>query len=346
MDDVRLQNLLLHSAHARVLVVGDFALNQRMLIDPTRVEYAEETGLRAHQVVGVDVAPGAAGSIAAALRAFGVAVTTLGVIGDDGEGYELRRHLRKRGIDERPMIVVADRYTPTSIQPVIVSGTSVPYEQERLDIRSRDPLAASATTTLIERLRALATQVHAVVIVDHVPEEECGVITSRLRLEIANLSLRHQDVWFLATSRHRIGLFRHVILIPSARECVRAVYADDSSNPPLALTGQAAEQLRRRTGKPVIVSLGARGMLVVHDQGMTHAPAIPVTGPVNLIGARDSAVAAVTAALCAGAALDEAAELGSLALAAAMRCTDATDAASPDRIIALWRASRTQTRDE
>ncbi|MDW8214736.1 MAG: PfkB family carbohydrate kinase, partial [Roseiflexaceae bacterium] len=104
----------------------------------------------------------------------------------------------------------------------------------------------------------------------------------------------------------------------------------------LALVGQAAEQLRRRTGKPVIVTLGLRGMLVVHDQGMNHAPPIPINGPINLTGASDGAVAAVTAALCAGATLDEAVELGNLATAAAMRRTDVTGVASPDQIIAVW----------
>ncbi|MCS6841361.1 MAG: PfkB family carbohydrate kinase [Roseiflexus sp.] len=343
MNESRLQDILLRSTRARALVIGDFVLSRRLLIDPARVEYSEETGLHAHQVVAVDMMPGAAGKVAAALRAFGVAVATLGVIGDDGEGYELRRNLRKRGIDERPMIIAADRYTPTSIQPLIVGKTSVPYEQERLDIRSRTPMAFSTATALVERLRALATQVHAVIIVDYVPEEECGVVTSRLRVEIANLSLRHQDVWFLATSRHRIGLFKHVIIVPCARECVRAVYADDSSNPPLALVGQAAEQLRRRTGKPVIVTLGARGMLVVHDRGMTHALPIQIPGPINLTGTSETAVAAVTAALCAGATLDEAVELGNLATAAAMRQTETSSVASPEQIIAVW---RTYCRDE
>jgi sugar/nucleoside kinase (ribokinase family) len=336
MDESRLQDILLRGAHTHVLVIGDFVLNRRLLIDPARIEYVEETGLHAHQVVAVDMSPGAAGNIAVALRAFGVAVTTLGVIGDDGEGYELRRNLRKRGIDERAMVVAADRYTPTAIQPVIAGGTSVSYEPERLDVRSRTPVAASTTTALIERLRALASQVHAVIVVDHIPDEESGVVTGRLRLEIADLSVRHRDVWFLATSHWRTGLFKQVIIIANARECVRAVYANDSSNPPLALVGQAAEQLRQRTGKPVIVMLGVRGMLVVHDQGMTHVPPVPITGPINTTGASDSAVAAVTAALCAGATLDEAVELGNLAAAAAMRRDDAIGVASPEQIIAVW----------
>ncbi|ABU58644.1 bifunctional heptose 7-phosphate kinase/heptose 1-phosphate adenyltransferase [Roseiflexus castenholzii] len=340
MDERRLQDILFRSARARVLVVGDFVLHRRLLIDPARIEYAEETGLPAHQVVAAETLPGAAGSIAAILRAFGTAVTTLGVIGDDGDGYELRRNLRKRGIDERAMVVAADRYTPTSIQPVIASGTSIPYEHERLDIRSRIPLASSTTMALIERLRALVTQVQAVLIVDDIPEEECGVVTRRLRLEIADLAARHRDVWFLATSQQRPGLFRQVIVMSNARECVRAVCANDSSNPPLALVGQAAEQLRQRTGKPVIVMLGVRGMLVVHEQGMIHAPSVPITGPIRPTGANDSAIAAVAAALCAGATMDEAVELGNLATAAVVRRTDTDEAPLQNQIIAMWWAYR------
>jgi bifunctional ADP-heptose synthase (sugar kinase/adenylyltransferase) len=45
----------------------------------------------------------------------------------------------------------------------------------------------------------------------------------------------------------------------------------------------------------------------------------------------------VAVALCAGATLDEAAQAGNLAAAAAMR-SSATDGVAPDQIVALWRA--------
>ncbi len=98
MDESRLQDIVLRAAQTRVLVVGDFVLDRRLQIDPARIERSEETGLPAHQVVAVTIAPGAAGHVAAALRALGSAVVTLGVIGDDGDGYELRRSLRALGI--------------------------------------------------------------------------------------------------------------------------------------------------------------------------------------------------------------------------------------------------------
>ncbi len=337
MDASRLQDIVFRWSQTRVLVVGDFILDRRLQIDPARIERSEETGLPVHQVVAVTIAPGAAGHVAAVLRALGSAVMTLGVIGDDGDGYELRRSLRALGIDERAMVVAADRHTATSIHPVNQSVTALSYDLERLDIRSRSPVAPSTIAALIERLRSLVTQVHAVIVVDRIPDEECGVVTSRLRLEIADLAARHADIWFLAHSRWRTGLFRNVIVVPNARECVRAVYASDSDHPPLALVGQAAGQLHRRTRKPVIVMLGLRGMLVVHNNGMTHIPAIPITGPIDTVSAHDSVLAVVTVALSAGATLDEAAQVGNLAAAAAMRPGE-TGSVAPDQIVALWHA--------
>jgi bifunctional ADP-heptose synthase (sugar kinase/adenylyltransferase) len=178
MDESRLQDIVLRSAQTRVLVVGDFVLDRRLQIDPARIERSDETGLPVHQVVAVTIAPGAAGQVAAALRALGSAVVTLGVIGDDGDGYELRRSLRALGIDERAMVVDADRYTATSIHPVNQSATALSYDLERLDIRSRSPLAPSTTAALIERLRSLVMQVHAVIVVDRIPDDECGVVTT------------------------------------------------------------------------------------------------------------------------------------------------------------------------
>jgi len=339
MDEHRLQELLFRHTRVRILVVGDFFLDRYLIIDPARVERSLETGLPAHQVVEVAATPGAAGTITANLRALGVAVTALGVIGDDGEGYELRRGLREAGVDERAMVIAADRRTPTYVKPTIRDTGAVPYELERLDIRTRTPTPEHTIAALIDRLRALVVQAQAVILADQMPEAECGVITARVREEAARLAAHYPHIWFLADSRQRIGLFNGVIIKPNARECVRAVYADDSSEPPLALVAQAAEQLRQRTGKPVFVTLGARGILVVHNKGVLHAPAIPVSGPIDVVGAGDSAMAAIAAALCAGATLDEAAALGNLTAAVTIRQIGTTGVAAPDQILALWRVT-------
>src|SRR5687767_3023228 len=83
----------------RVLVVGDICLDRWCWYDPNVAEPSRETGIPRIGVVRTEVTPGAGGTIANNLVALGVGeVNVLGVIGDDGFGWELQRALASRGI--------------------------------------------------------------------------------------------------------------------------------------------------------------------------------------------------------------------------------------------------------
>src|SRR5436853_5837747 len=75
-------------------VVGDLFLDRYLDLDAALTEPSIETGLDAYQVVRVRSYPGAAGTVLNNLVALGVGrVLPVAVIGDDGEGYELRQAL-------------------------------------------------------------------------------------------------------------------------------------------------------------------------------------------------------------------------------------------------------------
>src|SRR6201987_2848222 len=96
-------------------VVGDLFLDRYLDIDGALTEPSLETGLDAYQVVGVRSYPGAAGTVINNLVALGVKrVCAVSVIGDDGEGYELRQALAAlRVVDVTKVISTPDRRTPT-----------------------------------------------------------------------------------------------------------------------------------------------------------------------------------------------------------------------------------------
>lgn len=339
MDKNRLNSLLARFPAARVLVVGDFFLDRYLAIDPALAERSLETGLVAHQVFDVIATPGAAGTVAANLRALGAQVAALGVAGDDGEGYELRRGLRALGADDAALVVAEGWRTPTYTKPIARSSDGPPVELERLDIRTRAPVPPAAAELLLARLRDLAASADAVVIADQMPEPERGVITARMREELARLAARHPNTWFLADSRERIAEFRHVILKPNLRECVRAAFPQHAGEPHAELAAQAAEILRARAGRPVFVTLGAEGMLVASGDGLARVPGMRVDGPIDPVGAGDSAMAAIAAGLCAGASLEEAALLGNLAAAVTIRQIGTTGTATPAQLVAKWSSS-------
>jgi len=324
MDQERLDALLDRLPAVRVLVVGDFFLDKYLIIDQQLAEVSLETGLEAHQVVEVRTSPGAAGTVASNLRALDVGVVALSITGDDGQAYELRQGLAARGVDIESLLQRSDRFTPTYTKPMLREAGGREHELQRLDIKNRTPLPEAVEQTLIARLREIVPRVHGVVIADQVQERNCGVITDRVREEIAALARAHPQQVFIADSRERIGLFREVIVKPNLREASQAVDMAEEE----ARAEACAAELNRRTRRPVFITLGAEGILVWSGAACRHVTAVPVTGPIDVVGAGDSVMAGIVAALCAGAEPEEAALVGNLVASITIQQIGTTGTAS------------------
>src|SRR5438876_3826163 len=79
-------------------VLGDLFLDRYLDLDASLTEPSLETGLDAYQVVRVRSCPGAAGTIINNLAALGIGrILPVAVLGDDGEGHELRQALKVLG---------------------------------------------------------------------------------------------------------------------------------------------------------------------------------------------------------------------------------------------------------
>jgi len=332
MNQARLDELLDRFSQLHVLVVGDFFLDKYLVIDRPLSEVSLETGLEAYQVVDIRCSPGAAGTVTSNLRALDVQVTALGVIGDDGQGYELKRGLTKRGVDIEPLIERADRFTPTYTKPMVRESDGREHEIQRLDIKNRSPLPAEVEDLVIGHLRALVPHVDGVIVADQVPEANCGVITDRVRVETGELALRHPGVVFAADSRTRIGLFQHVIVKPNAREATLAVRPGWSGEIKPELARESGAELFRRNRKPVFLTIGAQGILLFTEAGCEHIPAVPVSGEIDIVGAGDSVMAGIVSALCSGAEPSEAALLGNLVASITIQQIGTTGTATPAQV--------------
>src|SRR6516164_788504 len=96
LSDAVLDRILTRLPNVRIGVLGDLFLDRYLDIDANLTESSLETGLDAYQVVRVRSIPGAAGTVINNLVALGVKQgRALAVIGDDGEGHELRQALAR-----------------------------------------------------------------------------------------------------------------------------------------------------------------------------------------------------------------------------------------------------------
>jgi rfaE bifunctional protein kinase chain/domain len=332
MDQARLDDILSRFSQQHLLVVGDFFLDEYLIIDRQLSEISIETGLDAYQVVDIRCSPGAAGTVVSNLRALGVGVTVLGVIGPDGRGADLKRGLEARGAHTEYLIEQAGFFTPTYTKPMVMEGGGQEREIERLDIKNRAPLPAAVEDAIIDALQELVPQVDGIIVADQVTERNCGVITDRVRAALGRLALAYPDKFFAADSRNRIGLFENLMIKPNVHEALAALHADTPQEITLEIAQSAGTKLFGRNQKPVFLTMGADGILLFTGTGCEHVPTVTVSGEIDIVGAGDSTMAGLMSALCSGATPNEAALIGNLVASITIQQIGTTGTATPAQV--------------
>lgn len=333
----RLQQILGQFSKLSIIVVGDYFLDKYLVIDPSLSETSLETGKETLQIIEVRHSPGAAGNVCTNLAALGLdRIWAVGLIGDDGPGYELQCDLTEHQVTGSHLIQSRDVFTPTYIKPMEQKPDGTEVELNRLDIKNRQPLAETVESQLVEALRSLIPHADAVVIVDQVPERNRGVITDRVRGSLADLAADHSEVVFLADSRTRIGQFQNVTLKPNRYEAAVAVQGDAPPAVPRAVAERCGRELAARTGRAVFVTLDAEGISVCTAASSTHMPTVPPSGAIDVSGAGDSTAAGIVCSLCAGASLAEAALIGNLTASVTIEQIGTTGTATGGQILAQF----------
>jgi rfaE bifunctional protein kinase chain/domain len=333
-DDL-IEQVLARTPSLTVGVLGDLFLDRYLEIDSALNEPSLETGLDAYQVTRVRSVPGAAGTVINNLVALGVGcVCPIAILGDDGEGHELRQALRGLGVVDIHQVYNWDgRRTPTYTKPMLHEADKAPRELNRLDIKNRERLPREAEDQILQGLAELWPRVDALLVLDQVSEEDCGVITARVRDALADRAAADPKKFVLADSRERIGLFRGVSLKPNRRECLLAVHGKDEGD-----NAAAARLLAVRTNRAVFCTVGEKGILVADPvRGEeANAPGYPVTGPIDVVGAGDSTSAGIACAAGAGLTLPQAAAFGSLVASITVQQIGTTGTASPAQVRQRW----------
>ncbi|HEV8130925.1 MAG TPA: PfkB family carbohydrate kinase [Acidobacteriota bacterium] len=328
MNLLRLRAILRSIQRQRILVIGDFFLDKYLIVDSSLKERSLETSRPAHQVVAVRRSPGGAGTVTSNLAALGAETHALGIAGEDGEGWDLLRGLQATRVHTDLFIHVPGHLTGAYIKPMLRSRRGE-RETERLDLRRRGPLDRVTIRNITAHLHDSIKQVDGVIAVDAVPED-FGVIGPKVRNELARLGGKFL---ILADSRRRIGLFRNVLIKPNLYEAARALRIRKPPRASKSWIARASRSLYKRTGRPVFITAEVKGIFVFDGKQLNHSPALAVGGKIDIVGAGDCVAATLCAAICAGATLQEAAEIGNIAASVVIHKLGTTGTASPAEIL-------------
>lgn len=338
----RLESILTALPGLSIGLVGDLFLDHYLELDPDLVESSIETGLEAYQITRVRNSPGALGTVINNLTALGVGrLVPVTVLGDDGQAYDLLKELNKLPLDVSHIVQDGARLTPTYTKPLRRDAAGGWHELNRIDLRNNAPPSSATEGRLLDHLTEVFNKVDGLVVLDQVNEENWGVITTAVRERLASLWQGNPGKRVLVDSRQRIGHFHFGLLKPNVGECLRALGREEQ--PPtgdLAFAREAALSLSRHTGRPLFCTVGEAGILAVGFDGpssVEHVPGYRVTGPIDIVGAGDSATAGILCALLAGASPVEAAAMGNLVASITVQQLGTTGTASPAQLRARWR---------
>jgi len=329
MNQERLENLLRTFPRLTIGLVGDLFLDRYLHLVPGCREMSIETGLEAYQVERVRNSPGALGTVMNNLAALGVGLLVpVTAIGDDGHGYDLLRELRRLPTDLANVLCLTDRMTPTYAKPLRQDNEATPEELNRLDVRTRAPLSPAATAEICNRLETVFRTSDGVIVLDQLVDEDCGVVNFAVRQCLEWLATEMPQKLIFVDSRRFLDRFSVGSLKGNRSEVLAAANGGAGND-----LSSALKTLAKRTGRTAYCTAGDQGIYATRPGSEPElAPAIPVTGPIDIVGAGDAATSGIVTALLAGASDWEAAFFGNLAASITIQQLGTTGTATPAQI--------------
>jgi rfaE bifunctional protein kinase chain/domain len=294
----------------KILVVGDLMLDEFLWGKVTRI--SPEAPVPVVDIQRRAAYPGGAANVARNLASLGAHAALAGVIGEDQTGEQLVRLLAGEGIATGG--VHATTLRPTTHKTRICAITrqlhdhlEIEDQQQivRVDDESREPLDPESKRRLFGRLREEISAHDAVIIEDYAK----GLVDQELvTLVVAEAKARGKIVAIDPNPNNPFDWSGGTVLKPNRREAFLAAGLPYSLDEKAVLAAGAVLQ-KKHAIRHVLITLGEAGMLLLEQGRKPYHTPTRAQEVFDVSGAGDTAIAAFTLALAAGATGVEAAEI-------------------------------------
>jgi len=331
MEKGKLKKIIREIENVKIAVIGDFCLDSYWFIDESKSEISVETGQPTRPVSEQRYSLGGAGNVTNNLAAMGVRdVRAFGVIGADPFGNEMVKIMKQSGINPENLIVQEDGWS-THVYSKPYIGDE---EQNRIDFGNFNCLSEETADRLIKNLRNVVHEVDLVIINQQVLS---GIHTKYFREKIVEVINSFSEKVFIVDSRNYSDYYDGAYRKMNDTEAVVLCGYDKEPDDVVLYSEvrQAARLLYEKYGKPLFITRGERGSLVVDEEGITEICGLMIISQVDTVGAGDSYLAGAAAALAAGYNMKIAAEIGSYVAGVTVQKLFQTGTATPGEIMQI-----------
>lgn len=331
MNKEQLQKVLQDISSVKIAVVGDFCLDAYWFIDESKGETSIETGLMTRPVKQQKYSLGGAGNVTSNLAAMGVKdVRAFGVLGPDPFGNEMVKVMEENGINPQNLITQQTNWsTHVYTKPYIAD-----VEQNRIDFGNFNQLSVETADRLIQNLKDGVPEVDIIVINQQVLS---GIHTEYFRERLVEVIQSFPDKIFIVDSRNYSDSYHGAYRKMNATEAANHSGITKEANDVVlyAEAKEAAAKLFEKYGKPLFITRGERGSIIINENGTTDIHGLHIISKVDPVGAGDSYLAGAASAMAAGYNMQLAAEIGSYVAGVTVQKLFQTGTASPEEILQI-----------
>lgn len=333
MDSIsveRVKQILEGMTRCRIMVIGDAMLDRYVWGVVSRI--SPEAPVPVVEIRDESNRLGGAANVANNVITIGATCSIACVMGNDAVGEELESLMKSHGIDTAG--VIRDAARPTTVKTRVIAHNQ---QVVRTDKEMRAEISGRTEDDMIDVALKATDTCDAIIISDYGK----GVITRRLLSEVIPEVRNKGKIISVDPKENHFKNYKRVSLItPNQYEAGAAMGRRIHDDVSLHEVGWEIVDLLEVDS--LLITRGEQGMsLFRKDRTYRHFPTV-ARHVYDVTGAGDTVICFFTLALCAGATMEEAAQIANHA-AGVVIADVGTAAVSPDQLIASFESRSEQT---
>lgn len=307
IDREKLKNIVNKLDSAKILVVGDLALDEMVYGDTERISREAPVLILQHTHTKF-ILGGASNAAHNVSEINGGKVSVVGIIGEDYQAEDLKRAFCDANIDCSSLIADKTRKTITKTR---ISGScshSITQQIVRIDRQTNAPISKETEDRLVDEIKRIIPEYDAVILSDY----HIGTLTDRVISTVVDTAKKFNKKVIVDAQKdlnRYVGITSMTPNLPDTQKHV-GLYLRNKED-----FLKAGNQLLDETNaEAVLITCGADGMVVVEkDNKYVHIPVFNKSEVFDVTGAGDTVTATYTLALAVGAEPVYAAVIGNIA---------------------------------
>ena len=307
MDKNKLENYIKKLGEAKILVVGDLALDEMVYGDTERISREAPVIILQHTHTKF-ILGGASNAAHNVSEINNGKVSVIGIIGDDYQGQDLKNAFKEANIDCSSLITDKTRKTITKTR---ISGScshSITQQIVRIDRQTNAPISKETENKMIEEINKLVPLHDAVILSDY----HIGTLSDKVISAVVESAHKYNKK-VIVDAQRELDRYKGISsMTPNLPDTQKHVGFYLKTKDDFLKAGNML--LAQSGGEAILITCGSEGMVVIEKNNKyTHIPVFNKAEVFDVTGAGDTVTALYTLALAIGAEPVYAAVIGNIA---------------------------------